>query len=117
MRSLEDIKQRYLRDPISIRLGGLAANLLRVSSFAEHPDNQKAVSNLLRESEFFIEWAAPDAEVETQAKLAELQLQLALYYQRLSEIYQIQSERERLIKQSKQWSDEILNLSGLLESL
>jgi len=113
MRNQEAIRRRYLRDPLPVRLGGLAADLARIASASENPANAKALASLLEESTYFIEWTTPEAPLETQTRLVELQVQLALCRQRLSEIYQSQSEREHLIQQSKQWSDEILNLSGL----
>ncbi|HEX4949544.1 MAG TPA: hypothetical protein VFZ34_22905 [Blastocatellia bacterium] len=47
------IKEQYLRDPLPIRLGGLAANLARVQSFSEHPKNRDVVKNIVEESKFF----------------------------------------------------------------
>ncbi len=75
----EQIRQRFLRDPLPIRLGGLAADLARISSFAENPDNREAVASVLEESKSFAEWIAPDAPLETQEFLAKLQVILALW--------------------------------------
>lgn len=75
----EDIRQRYLRDPLPVRLGGLAADLARIASFGENPANHQAVASLLEESKYFAEWTAPGASLETQAILAELQIALATW--------------------------------------
>ena len=76
MRNQATIKERYLRDPLPIRLGGLAADLARVQSFSDNSNLRDAVEGLLDESRFFIEWMAPDAELEKQVVLVELQRQL-----------------------------------------
>jgi len=115
MKNFESIRQRYLQDPLPIRLGGIAADLARIASASGNPSNFRAVSSMLRESAYFIEWTAPDTPLETQVKLVDLQILLASWFQQLSEFYQNPSEYEKFIKQSKQWSDEILNLSGLLK--
>ncbi len=72
MESIDNIKERYLKDDLSTRLGGLAANLSRIKSFSRHEANQNAVESLLDESRFFIEWTARDTEIETTAELVEL---------------------------------------------
>jgi hypothetical protein len=74
MKDRNVIQERYLCDELSIRLGGLAANLARVKSFSDHPDHRDIVESLLDESKFFIEWTALDAEPELQADLVELQI-------------------------------------------
>ncbi|WP_293065172.1 hypothetical protein [Okeania sp. SIO2B3] len=78
MRNWKRMKERYLRDEIPVRLGNLASNLARIKSRCQSTVNQELVENLLKESEFFIEWTAPDTEVEVAAELVELQITLAL---------------------------------------
>jgi len=80
MKNLQAIRTRYLKQDAARRLGGLAANLSRVASFADNPNNFKAVETLIEESKFLIEWIAPDLPVEIQTKLAELQIQLSLWH-------------------------------------
>ena len=63
MRNQAAIHARYMRDPLPIRLGGLAADLARIQSFSDHPDHRDVVADMLEESRFFIEWTAPDAEL------------------------------------------------------
>lgn len=75
----EAIRQRFLSDPPPKRLGALAADLARIASFSENPENHRAVASLLEEGKWFAEWATPDAPLETQAVLAEIQLALAVW--------------------------------------
>ena len=79
MKDWKAIRERYLKDTLPLRLGGLAANLARINSFSDHPDHYDVVESLLNESKFFIEWTASEAGLELQAELVELQLQLACW--------------------------------------
>lgn len=78
MRNMDIIRNRYLQNSLQLRLGGLSANLSRIASFSNNPDNWQVVNSLLEESKFFIEWTAEDVQLDMQAKLIELQIQLAL---------------------------------------
>ena len=76
MKDWTPIRERYLRDTIPVRLGGLAANLRRMKSFAAEDAGREAVASLIDECKFFIEWTARDTQPETAAQLVELQVQL-----------------------------------------
>ena len=105
------VYDRYMRDPLPVRLGGLAADLARVVSCAENPDNSRAVMSLLEESKHFAEWAAGDAPVEIQAVLAEVQLAVALW-----QLHWRDGHPDPHMKEHAQaWSDRLLELSGLTE--
>jgi hypothetical protein len=114
MKDWQQIQARYLQDPLPVRLGGLAANLSRVKSFAQHDANEAAVASLLEESKWFIEWTAREAEISTAAELAELQIQLALWGQAWDTIWPDSSQRQEMAHISSQWSQRVLALSGLL---
>lgn len=66
------IRERYLHDALPVRLGGLAANLSRIKSFASHDANREAVESIIDESKYFIEWTAAETDVETAAELVGL---------------------------------------------
>lgn len=112
----EKLRTRFLQDSIPVRLGGLAANLARISSFSKHDGHQNAVSATLQESKWFIEWTARELDIQTANTLVRLQVQLA--------IWQIQSERKwrdakwrlELNTKSQEISRQILDMSGLLKS-
>jgi hypothetical protein len=115
MSNLTRIKQRYMQDDLPTRLGGIAANLARVGSFSRNPANREVVRSLLDESKYFIEWSAPDAEIEQATKLVELQVQLASWQQDWVDIWDNESERNAVSEHSLRWSDQVLAISGLLE--
>jgi hypothetical protein len=114
MRDWNAIQKRYLRDALPIRLGGIAANLSRVKSFAAHDANCEAVASLLEESKLFIEWTAGEADISTAAELVELQVQLSLWQRALGEIWQNSAQRQQVASTSGKWSQRVLELSGLL---
>ena len=114
MKDWTDIRERYLRDKLPVRLGGLAANLARIKSFSDHPDHCKAVESLLDESKFFIEWTAADADVNTAAALVELQVQLAQWQRSWADIWTNTLQRMKVAEQMQHWSRRVLDMSGLL---
>ena len=103
------IRDRFLRDPLSVRLGGLAADLLRIASCAEDPRERDTLVSLLEEGKWFAEWAAGDAPLEVQERLAEVQRLLASWqYRCLSGKLNLAMRAE-----ARRWSDQLLVLAGL----
>ena len=114
MRDSATIQERYLRDELPVRLGGLAANLARIKSFSDHPDHCDVVESLLDESKQFIEWNVPDAGLELQVELLELQLQLARWQRAWPTIWADQVRRATVADQAGAWSERVLKASGLV---
>ena len=114
MKDWTDIRNRYLLDDLPVRLGGLAANLMRIKSFSEHASGKAAVESLLEESKYFIEWTAGDTEIGTAAELVELQVQLALWQLNLPRIWSVKTKRAEIAANVGGWSQRVLELSGLL---
>lgn len=114
MSKLDKLRSRYLNDPIPVRLGGLAANLARVASFSENDDHHKVVLTTLQESKWFIEWTAPELNAENIAELVKLQIQMAIWEIQSQNRWNNHNWRSELFDQSKQWSQRILQMSGLL---
>ncbi len=115
MKDWTQIKERYLRDDLSVRLGGLAANLSRIRSFSTNEANRDVVESLIDESKMFIEWTAAQVEVNNAEKLVELQIQLAFWQLQWSKIWPDASGRTQISEQSGLWSIQILEMSGLLK--
>ncbi len=110
MRNIEAIKARYLQDDPQVRLGGIAANLARIASCSDHPDEWEAVQSMLEESRFLIEWTAAEAPLNVQAYLVELQIQLALWHHVWPKVCSNPQEREKLSRQAHSWSRNVLML-------
>ncbi len=114
MKESTALQERYLRDELPVRLGGLAANLARIKSFSAHPDHRDVVESLLDESKQFIEWTAPDAGLELQVELLEIQLPLARWQRAWMTIWADPVRRAAVAEQAGAWSERVLKASGLL---
>jgi len=110
------LKSRYLRDDLTVRLGGLAANLARVRSFSKYEEQGDFVRRMIEESTHFIEWTALDARSEIQPELVDLQVQLALWQLNWPLIWTDPNRRQAVAALAGKWSDRILELSGLLDA-
>jgi len=113
VKNQERIRERYLRDPLPVRLAGLAADLSRVSSSARHETGGEAVAAMLEESQYFIEWMGAEAPVEVAEELVNLQVMLALWRRAWPEVQHSQLQRSLLAVQAKQWTDRVLAYSGV----
>lgn len=108
-------RERFLRDPISIRLGGLATELARISSSAKRDQGATVVPRMLEESQWYIEWTAPETDPEVAAELVDIQRMIALWRKAWPEAQKHRPQRLLLSVQAKKWSDQILGYSGLLD--
>ena len=108
------VKERYLRDDHPTRLGGLAANLARVHSFASNSGHMQAVKDLIVEGEHFIEWLAPEAELLELERLAQLQIELATWQYHIKDIWSDEAKRHDMARTAQLRSSEVLEMSGLL---
>ena len=115
MNNLDERRERYLRDPLPIRLGGLAANLARVSSISNNPANSLAAFSLIEESKYFIEWTAAESQIETAAELVNLQIKLALWERTLAADWMNDETRSEIGRTAKVLSNDVLQRSGLLD--
>lgn len=110
----EKLRERFLRDPLPRRLGGLSATLGRISSSARNSTDLVIIKNLLEEAKYLIEWTAEETAPETAAELVSMQTLITLWVRILETASQNQTQRTLLSVQAKQWSDRALDLSGLL---
>jgi len=114
MKNAEEIKKRYLKDELPIRLGGIAANLARMYSFSSNDNHLRAIESLLDESKYYIEWTVRDATIEVQGYLIQLQIQLALWQVQLMRVWTDANKRQSFANDVNKWSQELLELSGLM---
>jgi hypothetical protein len=108
------IKERFLRDSPSRRLGNVAANLARIEAFAAEPDHSEIVRHLAEESAFFIEWAAPDVELEAQCELLALQRLLVNWTRSWADVWEDSQRRAVMRETAGRWSQRLLRLAGLV---
>lgn len=116
MKNFAATRERYLRDPLPVRLGGLAADLARIGSTAQNSANARVVEVLLEEARRFIEWTAAEVEPKAASDLVDLQLILALWLRAWPEAQTNSIQRALLAQQGLYWSDQVLEMSGLLDT-
>jgi len=109
----EKMRERFLRDPLPRRLGGLAATLGRISSSARESADPANVARLLEEAKYLIEWTAADTEPETAAELVSIQTLVNLWLRAWDTASQHREQRILLSVQAKHWADRTLDFSGL----
>jgi len=114
MKDKQKLHERFLRDPLPRRLGGLAATLGRISSSARNSTEPNVVSNLLDEAKHLIEWTAAETDPETAAELVQMQTMITLWQRAWSEASQNPKQRLLLSVQAKDWSDKAVEFSGLV---
>jgi hypothetical protein len=115
MMNKERKRERFMRDPLPVRLAGLAADLARVSSSARHSTSAQSVESMLEESQYYIEWTADQFEPEIAAELVDIQRMVALWRQAWPKAQNDRTQRTLLSVQAKKWSDVVLRYSGLVE--
>ncbi|MBF6593052.1 MAG: hypothetical protein IVW51_01230 [Thermaceae bacterium] len=107
MTDLPTRKEGFLRDPLPRRLGNLASSLNRIALIPTSTGRAAMVD----ECKHFIEWTAADTEPETAEELVEIQRQLPRFEDKLEQPDQLQTLKNR----AKEWSNRVLQHSGLLE--
>jgi len=115
MKDRSKLRETFLRGDLSTQLGNLASNLARISIYTEDVQYQEIVEQLLDESKLFIEWVAPLAELEQQFVLVDLQRCLVRWRFTWSDISLDATQRAIVANKTRQWSDQLLAMSGLLE--
>lgn len=114
IKNREKLRERFLQDPLPLRLGGLAATLGRVSSSARSSMDPLIVQTHLQEARYFIEWTAAGVEPEIAAELVTVQRLITLWLKAWDKTNHIREQRTLLSVQAKYWSDRVLDFSGLV---
>jgi len=108
-------RERFMRDPLPVRLAGLAADLGRVSSSARHVSGSDSVAQMLEESQYYIEWTAAEAEPRIAAELVDIKRMIGLWRKAWPEASHSRTQRTLLSVQAKKWSDMVLDFSGMVD--
>ncbi|MFZ4661318.1 MAG: hypothetical protein ACOYNY_30185 [Caldilineaceae bacterium] len=115
MRDRSKLRERFLRDRVAIQLGNIASNLGRIDSFITTEMEQPAITDLFDETKVMIDWAAPSATLEQQFILIELQRSLVRWRFAWDSIAQDASQRAGVAGKAREWSDQLITISGLLD--
>jgi len=110
---LNEKQARFQQLNTSTRLGHIASNLSRIKSFSQVAHKQ-AVASVISETTWFIEWTAADIEPEQAEELVNIQIQLTRWQLSWDSIWENAQVRAEVVEQSGTWSEQVLNMSGLL---
>ena len=107
MRDLKKMRERFVRDESTVRLGNLASNLLRLNKWIRMRHNDGAIVDLMREIAWLMEWSGDLASAE----IADMQREIC----RWRRAWPVEQARHILALRAFQMSNRILERSGLLE--
>jgi hypothetical protein len=105
MKDVARRRERFQRDSLDRRLGNIASNLLRLSSWLEMERDPRATVDLMQETAAMIDWTGDDATED----LVNIQRELC----RWRRIWPLESARSLLAFRARQMSDRVLESSGL----
>ena len=106
-----DLKNRFLSDPTSRRLGGIASDLTRLANLAQAKKlNEPVFQDVLTELKLFTEWAAPEADLKTQMTLLAVQKNLAKW------AFDKKVNASQINRLATRWSKDVLEISGVFHS-
>ena len=113
MKNKQKLRERFMRDPLPRRLGGLSATLGRISSSAREALDPAQFANLLDEAKHLIEWTAADTDPDIAVELIAMQRLIILWQKAWIKTEAWKEQRILLATQAKHWSDQTLEFSGL----
>ncbi len=108
------LQARYLRDSTPRRLGNLASSVKRLGRFISLQEFDRTVYDLAQECRLFARWAAPEAEYETAMALQIMQTDLENWQESYGARKDDAQWRNAINQACAQWSQRLLELSGLL---
>ena len=101
------LKERFDRDPVPLKWGGIASDLLRISTMAHAEKlDTDTFRNVLIETKFFTEWLAPQVGLQEQETILSLQ-------RTLSDISIAHPDPKDIEAKTHAWSEKVLAISGL----
>jgi hypothetical protein len=113
--NLDILKPQYLKHDTSTQLNRLAANLTQLKALAQAATEEQRAQDLIRESQFFIEWMVPSLNLETEldlvTELVELQRQLSRWKLHWASLWKSSGDRSQIVRCSQEWNDRLLTLS------
>lgn len=115
MTDLIEKQQSFVQDDIPTRLGKLANNLVQIKHEVANPTNLDVLVNLIRESQFFIEWTVPQIaqmDIDQAAELVELGRTLAHWKFYWEKICLDTTRLAQVIQEAGVWSERVLEMSN-----
>jgi hypothetical protein len=114
------LKAQYLQANRATQLDSLALNLTRIQLLARSGTDESVAQHLVRESQFFIEWAVLGINLETDiafaSDLVDLQRLLSRWKLGWAELWANEAKRQEMAALAQQWCDRIHGQGELLAS-
>jgi hypothetical protein len=108
MSDVSRLRARFQRDGLDRRLGNIASNLLRLSSWLQMGRDPQATVELMCETAAMIEWTGDDATEE----LVNIQRELC----RWRRVWPLEPARGLFAFRARQMSERVLEFSGLAQT-
>ncbi|HEX4949545.1 MAG TPA: hypothetical protein VFZ34_22910 [Blastocatellia bacterium] len=116
MNSREARKIDFLKRPMPHQLGELAAALsLLVWFITQHPDRPDLTQIAMDEPSAYAEWLIPQVSSPLQTEITKIYASLQEWQRDWIQINANEVQRRTISKQVREWSDRILDASGLVE--
>ena len=113
---LDSHRERFLHDPLPVRLGNLASALGHIGATADDVRNLGTVRKLVDQVAWYVEWVVPDLDSpETQAEIVDCQRLMSKWRVRWEALSSDPGARADLAREAARWRDRIYELSGLLK--
>jgi hypothetical protein len=107
--NLDSLKTQYLQHDVSTLLDRLIENMTQIKALAQAGTEEQLAQDLIRESQFFIEWIVPNLKLDTNLELAtelvELQRQLSCWKLHWSMLWSSPGERLQVAADVQEWCD------------
>lgn len=115
------IKTEYLQNDLCTQLNFLIENLIQIQTLAQTGADEQRTQNLLRETQFFVEWVVPgvypDTNTESAFELVELQRQLSRWKLHWSMLLESPTDRQQVVADAQEWCDRLQVRFALLNGL
>ena len=112
------LKTHYLQANQMTQLDSLILNLTRIQLLAQSGTDESVAHHLVRESQFFIEWAVSGIDLETDVTFAtdllDLQRLLSRWKLSWSEVWAHETNRQEIATLAQQWCHRIQGQCKLL---
>ncbi|MEN8447337.1 MAG: hypothetical protein ABG776_20255 [Cyanobacteria bacterium J06555_13] len=114
------LKARYLRESQVAQIDNLAWNFLRLQVLADSGTDELVAQHLVRESQFFIEWAVPNLDFDTEmtfvTELVDLQRLLSRWKLSWEELWENEQDRRAISAIAQHWCEHLQQKSDAIAS-
>src|ERR1041384_5708545 len=108
MQLSSEYRERYLRDPVPIRLGNLCSSLCHIAQYIDDSKRRDTAIRMINECKWFIEWTAAETEPEVAEQLVNIQVTLAGWQRGLAGESRAPFDPQDASRVARQFADRVL---------